>query len=202
MLYKLHADNPEPRVVSKVVDLLNKDGVIALPTSSSYALVCKYDSKEGIKRIRKIRSLDEKHDFTLICSNFKQVGKFVRLTTSQFRVVNKLPASKYTFILNPATDIKKYLLTKKKTIGIRIQGEPLARDLLNQFEYPLASTTCIIPPNTEAESDPEKINEKLGKFIDAILDIGWVNPERTTVIDWTQKDPLVIREGAGKIDFL
>jgi tRNA threonylcarbamoyl adenosine modification protein (Sua5/YciO/YrdC/YwlC family) len=199
MLYTLHKDNPEKRLIDMFSDILTRDGVIAIPTSSGYALACKFDSFKAMKQIRQIRQLTPAHDFTLICSDFKQAGKFISITSTQFRVLKSLDLSGFTFILNPSKDIKKYLLTPKKTIGIRLQSGTVLKSLLQVLDEPVLSVSCIIPPSEEVENDPEVIDSKIGKLIDGVLDIGPVHSDRTTVIDWTSITPVIVRKGIGDI---
>lgn len=196
--YEVHPDNPQPRSINQVVDLLNSGGLVAYPTDSGFALGCKLGNREGLERIRKIRELDDKHHFTLVCSEFAQLGQYVQMDNDVFRAVKASTPGAYTFILPATREIPKVMLhAKKKTVGVRIPDHRTTLALLEALGEPLMSSTLILPGETEPMSEGWIVNDELGQFVDAILDSGDVSTEPTTVVNFSDDDVTVDRHGAG-----
>lgn len=196
--FEVHPDNPQPRSIAQVVDILNSGGLVAYPTDSGFALGCKLGNKDGLDRIRRIRELDDKHHFTLVCSAFAQLGQFVQMDNDVFRAVKASTPGPYTFILEATREVPKQMLhAKKKTVGVRIPEHRTTLALLEALGEPLMSSTLILPGETEPMSEGWQVNEELGNALDAVLDSGDVNTEPTTVINFADGEVVVDRVGAG-----
>jgi len=196
--FDVHPRDPQPRVVAQAVALLREDGLIAYPTDSCYALGCALDSPTGPGRIRRIRALDERHHFTLVCSEFAQLGQFVHLDNAAFRSIKAATPGPYTFILTATKEVPRRLAqAKKRTVGVRIPDSPVVRALLRELGTPLVSSTLLLPGHDEPMRDGWSIKEELDHVVDAVLDAGDCGTEPTTVVDWSQGYPEVLRAGAG-----
>ena len=198
--FDVHPRDPQPRVIAQTVALLRDDALIAYPTDSCYALGFELDSPTGADRIRQIRKLDDKHDFTLVCSDFAQLGQFVHLGNAAFRSIKGATPGPYTFILTATREVPKRLAhPKKKTVGVRIPDHPVVRALLRELGKPLVSSTLLLPGAEEPMTDGWSIKEELDHLVDAVLDAGDCGTSPTTVVDWSQDFPEVVREGAGDV---
>ena len=197
----VHPENPQKRLLLQVVEILNKGGVIAYPTDSGYALGCDWDNKNGADRIREIRNLDEKHDFTLVCENLSHLSEYAKVGNAQYRYLKSHLPGAFTFILPASREVPRRLQTpKKKTIGLRITENIVANELLSYFDKPLISVSLIQPNETIPMTDGWTIQEELGHCLDAVLDGGFCGYEPTTVIDFTDDVPVLVRQGQGKFD--
>ena len=196
--FDVHPQNPQPRTVAQVVALLREDALIAYPTDSCYALGCRLDSPTGADRIRRIRHLDDKHHFTLVCSDFAQLGQFVQLDNAAFRTIKASTPGPYTFILPATKEVPRRLAhAKKRTVGVRIPDHPVVRALLRELGEPLVSSTLLLPDADEPMTEGWQIKEELDHVIDAVVDAGDCGTEPTTVVDWSEGYPEVVRAGAG-----
>ncbi len=196
--FDVHPVNPQPRSISQVVAMLRDDAVIAYPTDSSYALGCRLDNPDGADRIRRIRHLDERHHFTLVCADFAQLGQLVHLDNAPFRSVRAATPGPYTFILPATKDVPRRLAhPKKKTVGVRIPDHPVVKALLEELGEPMLSSTLLLPGADQPMTDGWQIKEELDHVIDAVLDAGDCGVEPSTVVDWSEGYPEVTRVGAG-----
>ena len=196
--YDIHPVDPQPRVISQVVDLLRNDGLVAYPTDSCYALGVQLGNRVGLDRIKKLRRLDDKHHFTLVCHDFAQLGQLVHLNNAAFRTVKAVTPGPYTFILPATSEVPKRLMhPKKRTVGVRIPDHPVPRALLEEFGEPLLSSTLLMPDTDEPMTDGWQIKEELDHWLDAVLDAGECGSEPTTVVDLSEGAPVVARVGAG-----
>jgi tRNA threonylcarbamoyl adenosine modification protein (Sua5/YciO/YrdC/YwlC family) len=196
--YDLHPQDPQPRSVGQLADLLRDGGVIAYPTDSCYALGSRIDNQDGAERIRRIRHLDDRHHFTLVCATFAQLGQLVQLDNAAFRAIHAATPGPYTFILPATKEVPRRLAHKKKrTVGVRIPEHPFVRALLKEMGEPLLSSTLLLPGHDEPLTDAWEIKEELDHVIDAVVDAGECGKEPTTVVDWSQGYPEVVRVGAG-----
>ena len=196
--YDIHPVDPQPRVISQVVDLLRNDGLVAYPTDSCYALGIQLGNRDGLDRIKKLRRLDDKHHFTLVCHDFAQLGQLVHLNNAAFRAVKAVTPGPYTFILPATSEVPKRLMhPKKRTVGVRIPDHPVPRALLEEFGEPLLSSTLLLPDTEEPMTDGWQIKEELDHWLDAVLDAGECGSEPTTVVDLSEGAPVVARVGAG-----
>ena len=196
--FDVNPDNPQPRALDQIVAILRAGGVIAYPTDSGYALGCVMGNRSGLDRIRELRDLDTKHNFTLVCSEFAQLGQYVQMSNDVFRAFKAATPGGYTFILKATKEVPRRLMNeKKKTIGIRVPTNNIAQALLTELGEPLMSSTLILPGQVLAEADPEEFRGQLEKVVDLIIDGGTQGAQPTTVIDFSDDEPKVVRFGAG-----
>lgn len=196
--FDVHPRNPQPRAIAQAVNLLRNDALVAYPTDSCYALGFQIDSPTGADRIRRIRALGNKHHFTLVCADFAQLGQFVHLTNAAFRSIKAATPGPYTFILAATKDVPRRLAhPRKKTVGVRIPDHPVVQALLRELGNPLVSSTLLLPGTEEPMTDGWAIKEELDHVVDAVLDAGNCGTTPTTVVDWSQGYPDVVRAGAG-----
>ena len=194
----VHPDNPQPRAVQQVVKLLRDDGLVAYPTDSCYALGVQLGNRDGIERIKRIRHLDDKHDFTLVCQDFAQLGQFVYVDNDVFRAIKAATPGSYTFILPATKEVPRRLMNpKKKTVGVRIPAHTVTQALVAELGEPIVSSTLLLPDHNEPLTQGWEIKEELDNVVDAVLDSGECGTVPTTVIDFSQGDPQIIRVGAG-----
>lgn len=196
--FDVHPVDPQPRAIAQAVAMLRDDALIAYPTDSCYALGFQLDSTTGADRIRRIRSLDDKHDFTLVCADFAQLGQFVQLDNAAFRSIKAATPGPYTFLLRATREVPKRLAhPKKRTVGVRIPDSPVALALVRELGKPLVSSTLLLPGQDDPMTDGWTIKEELDAVVDAVLDAGDCGTTPTTVVDWSEGVPEVLRVGAG-----
>ncbi|MGB2567271.1 L-threonylcarbamoyladenylate synthase [Micromonospora citrea] len=194
----VHPENPQPRTISRAVDLLRSDGLIAYPTDSCFALGCRMGNRDGIDRIRDIRQLDGRHHFTLVCRDFAQLGQLVQINNALFRSLKAATPGSYTFILPATKEVPRRLLhPKKKTVGVRIPDHPVAQALLTELGEPLVSSTLLLPDEAEPMTQGWEIKERLDHVLDAVIDSGECGTLPTTVVDFSQGEAEIVRRGAG-----
>ncbi|RZU13851.1 tRNA threonylcarbamoyl adenosine modification protein (Sua5/YciO/YrdC/YwlC family) [Kribbella rubisoli] len=195
--FDIHPENPQRRSIGQVVDLLREDGLIAYPTDSCYALGCQLGNRDGIDRIRTIRQLDDRHHFTLVCENFAQLGQFVHISNAVFRSIKAATPGSYTFILPATKEVPRRLLhPKKKTVGVRIPDHVVTQALVAELGEPLVSSTLLLPGQEEPMTQGWEIKEELDNQIDAVIE-GEAGTEPTTVVDFSEDVPELVRVGAG-----
>ena len=196
--FDVHPDNPQPRSIRQVVDIVRGDGLIAYPTDSCFALGCRMGNKDGLDRIREIRHLDDRHHFTLMCHDFAQLGQFVQINNASFRAIKSATPGPYTFILPATKEVPRRLLhPKKKTVGVRIPDHATTQALLSQLGEPLLSSTLLLPGHDEPLTQGWEIKEELDNAVDAVIDSGDCGVEPTTVVDLSGDEPEITRVGAG-----
>jgi tRNA threonylcarbamoyl adenosine modification protein (Sua5/YciO/YrdC/YwlC family) len=196
--FDVHPDNPQPRAIHQVVDIVRDGGLIAYPTDSCFALGCAIGNKDGMDRIREIRHLDDRHHFTLMCRDFAQLGQFVQINNALFRSLKAATPGPYTFILPATREVPRRLLhPRKKTVGVRIPDHVVAQALLTELGEPLLSTTLTLPGAEEPMTQGWEIKEELDHALDAVIDSGECGVEPTTVIDFSGAEPEILRKGAG-----
>lgn len=194
----VHPENPQTRTINQVVEQLRQDALIAYPTDSGYALGCQLGNREGRDRILKIRDLDERHHFTLMCKDFAQLGQFVHLDNSAFRAIKAATPGPYTFILPATGEVPKRLMhPKKRTVGVRITDHPVVCTILAELGEPLLTSTLILPGESEARTNGWDVKEELDLQVDIVIEAGETTGLATTVVDWSEGYPEVIRVGAG-----
>jgi len=196
--FDVHPQDPQPRSIGQVVALLRRDALIAYPTDACYALGCQVGNLTGAERIRRLRGLDERHHFTLVCADFAQLGQLVLLDNAAFRAIKSATPGPYTFILPATPEVPRRLAhPKKRTVGVRIPDHPVVQALLRELGEPLVSSTLLLPEAEEPMNDGWQIKEELDHEIDAVVDAGECGKELTTVVDWSQGYPEVVRVGLG-----
>jgi tRNA threonylcarbamoyl adenosine modification protein (Sua5/YciO/YrdC/YwlC family) len=194
----VHPDNPQPRVIAQVADAVRDDALIAYPTDSGYALGARLGNRDGRDRILAIRELDDKHHFTLMCSDFAQLGQFVQISNSAFRAIRSATPGPYTFILPATAEVPRRLLhPKKRTVGVRIPDHVVAHALLAELGEPMLTSSLILPGESEPRAMGWEIKEELDHVIDLVVEAGETLAEPTTVVDWSEGYPEVVRHGAG-----
>ncbi len=196
--FDIHPASPQRRVIIQVADIVRAGGVIAYPTDSCYALGCQLGNTGGITRIRAIRHLDDRHHLTLVCQDFAQLGQFVYVAKPVFRAIKAATPGAYTFILPATKEVPRRLQHPgKKTVGVRIPRHAVARALVAELGEPLVSTTLLLPGQDEPMTQGWEIDDQLGHVLDAVIDSGDCGTEPTTVIDFSQDKPEILRRGAG-----
>jgi tRNA threonylcarbamoyl adenosine modification protein (Sua5/YciO/YrdC/YwlC family) len=196
--FDVHPQDPQPRSIGQVVQMIREDALVAYPTDSCYALGSRLDNAEGTERIRRIRRLGDKHHFTLVCADFAQLGQLVQLDNAAFRAVKAATPGPYTFILPATREVPKRLAhPKKRTVGVRIPDHRVVQALLRELGEPLLSSTLLLPDAEEPMTDGWAIKEELDHVVDAVVDAGDCGLEPTTVVDWSEGYPDVVRVGAG-----
>jgi tRNA threonylcarbamoyl adenosine modification protein (Sua5/YciO/YrdC/YwlC family) len=197
--FDIHPANPQRRAIGQIADIVRAGGVIAYPTDSCYALGCQLGNTDGITRIRSIRGLDDRHHLTLVCQNFAQLGQFVQIDNAVFRAVKAATPGSYTFILPSTKEVPRRLQHPgKKTVGVRIPRHGVAQALLAELGEPLVSSTLVLPGQDEPMTQGWQITDQLGHAVDAVVDCGDdCGTEPTTVIDYSQDKPEILRRGAG-----
>jgi tRNA threonylcarbamoyl adenosine modification protein (Sua5/YciO/YrdC/YwlC family) len=196
--FDIHPANPQRRAIAQVADILRAGGVIAYPTDSCYALGCQFGNKEGMTRIRAIRQLDDRHHLTLVCQDFAQLGHFVYVANPVYRAIKAATPGSYTFVLPATKEVPRRLQHPgKKTVGVRIPRHGVTQALLAELGEPLVSSTLLLPGEDEPMTRGRQIAEYLDHAVDAVIDSGDCGTEPTTVIDFSQQPPEILRRGAG-----
>ncbi|MDT0268816.1 L-threonylcarbamoyladenylate synthase [Streptomyces sp. DSM 44915] len=197
----VHPENPQPRAIAEAVRLLRDGGLIVYPTDSCYALGCLPGNSEGLERIRTIRQLDSRHHFTLVCRDLAQLGQFVRLENAVFRAVRAATPGGYTFILPASKEAPRRVLhPKRRTVGVRVPEHPVVQALLAALDEPLLSSTLLLPDQDEPLTQGWEIKERLDHVVEAVLDSGDCGTVPTTVVDFSEGEPEIVRRGAGDPD--
>ena len=201
--FLIHPVNPQLRLIHRSIEIVRDGGVIVYPTDSSYALGCQLGDKRALDRIRRIRQLGDKHNFTLVCRDLAQISNFAKTGNDAYRLIKSLTPGPFTFILKATREVPRRLQhPKRKTIGIRIPDHPVAQLILQELNEPLFSTTLILPGEDASLSDPYDIRSRMEHDVDLIIDAGVVNYDPTTVILMTEKPPQIIRQGKGVVSAL
>jgi len=196
--FDVHPQDPQPRVLGQIVELLKSGGLIGYPTDSCYALGAQLGNKEALDRIRLIRRLDDKHHFTLVCKDFAQLGQFVRIDNKVFRSIKAATPGAYTFILPATKEVPRRMLhPKKKTVGVRIPSHRVVHALLEELGEPLLSSTLLLPGEEEPPTEGWEIKERLEHQVDGVVDAGECGPVPSTVVDFSNGYAEVERRGAG-----
>ena len=199
--YQIHPVNPQQRLIRHAVEIIRDDGLIVYPTDSSYALGCHVGDKRGMERIRRIRALDNRHNFTLVCRDLAEIATYARVDNSAYRLLKSLTPGPYTLVLRATHEVPRRLQNpKRKTIGIRVPDHPIARALLEELGEPLMSSTLILPGKVVPETDAHEIRERLEHDVDLVIDGDHCGFDPTTVIDMTEAVPRVLREGCGSVE--
>jgi tRNA threonylcarbamoyl adenosine modification protein (Sua5/YciO/YrdC/YwlC family) len=201
LFLQIHPDNPQPRLIQQAVEIVHNGGVIVYPTDSGYALGCHIGDKQAMERIRRIRQVDDKHNFTLVCRDLSEIALYARVDNAAYRLLKNLTPGPYTFILQATKEVPRRLQNpKRKTIGLRVPDNRIAMALLEALGEPLMSSTLILPGETMPMTDPYDIRDTLEHSLDLIIDGGYCGIEPTTVVDLVNGVPEVVRQGQGPVD--
>ncbi len=196
--FQIHPEDPQPRLIQRVGDIVRQGRVIIYPTDSSYALGCGIGEKGALDRIRAIRRVDNKHNFTLVCRDLSEITTYAKIDNRDYRLLKSLTPGAYTFIHKATKQVPRRLQhPKRKTIGIRVPDHPIAQALLAELGEPMMSTTLILPDDDMPLTDPYEIHDILDYAVDMIIDGGYCGFEPTTVVDMTGDTPEVARRGQG-----
>ena len=196
--FTLHPTHPEPRLIKRAAEIVRGGGVIAYPTDSCYALGCHLGDKTAMERIRKIRDVDERHHFTLVCRDLSEIGTFAKVNNAQYRLLKAHTPGSYTFILQATRELPRRIAhPKRATIGVRVPEHVAALALLGELNEPLLSSTLMLPNEVEPLNDADEIRTKLNHQVDLILDGGACGVVPTTVIDLSTDEPILVRQGKG-----
>jgi tRNA threonylcarbamoyl adenosine modification protein (Sua5/YciO/YrdC/YwlC family) len=196
--FQIHPDNPQPRLIKQAVEILRQGGLIIYPTDSSYALGCQIGDKGAMERIRRIRRLDDKHDFTLVCRDLTEISHYAKIDNRDYRLLKNLTPGPYTFIHKATKQVPRRLQhAKRKTIGIRVPDNAIVSALLAELGEPIMSSTLILPGDDLPHTDPYEMRQILDHEVDLIIDGGYCGFEPTTVVVMTEDVPEVVRVGKG-----
>ncbi len=198
--FQIHPVNPQARLIQQAVAIVRGGGVIAYPTDSAYALGCQLGDKAALERIRRIRKLDDNHNFTLVCRDLSELGTYARVDNSAYRLIRNHTPGPYTFILKATDEVPRRLLhPKRRTIGLRVPENNIALALLEALGEPLMSVTLLLPGEELPMTDPEMIRERLEREVDLVIDGGACDTELTSVIDLADDRPVILRVGRGDV---
>jgi tRNA threonylcarbamoyl adenosine modification protein (Sua5/YciO/YrdC/YwlC family) len=198
--FVIHPTHPQARLIARAAEIVRAGGVIAYPTDSCYALGCHVGDKWAMERLRRIRGVDERHHFTLMCRDLSEIGTYARVDNAQYRLLRTLTPGSYTFILEGTKDLPRRILNpRRKTIGLRVPDHPVALALLAELGEPLLSTTLILPGDDAPLEDASEIRTRLERDVELVLDGGPCGTAPTTVVDLTGAVPEVLRAGKGPV---
>ncbi|MEY3778311.1 MAG: threonylcarbamoyl-AMP synthase [Betaproteobacteria bacterium] len=201
--FSVHPENPQQRLLKQAVTLLNQGGVLAVPTDSSYALVCHMDDKAAADHLRKVRGVDDKHHLTILCRDLSELANYAKVDNAQFRMLKQATPGAFTFILEATKEVPRRMShPQRKTIGLRVPGHAVLQELLTLHGAPLLATTLIPPDESDPLNDPEEIRDRYEKIIAGVIDAGACNREPTTVVDCSGDGIEVVRQGLGDIALL
>jgi tRNA threonylcarbamoyl adenosine modification protein (Sua5/YciO/YrdC/YwlC family) len=196
--FEVHPDNPQLRLLKQAAQILHGGGIAAIPTDSSYALVCHLDDKAAVEKLRRIRGVDDKHHLTLLCRDLSELANYARVDNRQYRLMKLGTPGPYTFILEATKEVPRRVShPSRRTIGLRVPDHRVAQELLAAVGQPLLGTTLIAPGENEPMNDPHEIRDRLQHQVQAVVDAGACPMAPTTVIDLTDDEPVLMRRGRG-----
>jgi tRNA threonylcarbamoyl adenosine modification protein (Sua5/YciO/YrdC/YwlC family) len=199
--FQIHQENPQKRLIQQAAEIIRQGGVVVYPTDCAYALGCHLGDKSAMERIQRIRKLDDKHNFTLVCQDLSEISTYAKMDNQCYRLIKAHTPGAYTFILNATSEVPRRLMhPKRRTIGIRIPNNPIALELMGALGEPIMSTSLIMPGDDEPLADPYDIRDLLQHSVDLVIDGGYCGIEATTVINLVEGVPEVVRYGAGSAD--
>lgn len=201
--FQIHPTHPQARLVKRAVEIIREGGVIVYPTDTAYALGCQIANKAAQERIERIRQLDKRHPFTLLCRDLSECSNYAKFGNQAFRILKLHLPGPYTFIMKAKKEVPKRLqCAKRKSIGLRVPDHAIAQAILDELGEPLLTTTLLLPNQETTEVDPYEIRDLLEHQVDLIIDGGYGQLTETTIVDFTEDEPVVMREGLGKTDLL
>jgi tRNA threonylcarbamoyl adenosine modification protein (Sua5/YciO/YrdC/YwlC family) len=198
--FEVHPENPQARLLKQAAQILHQGGIAAVPTDSSYALVCRLDDKAAAQELRRLRQVDDKHHLTLLCRDLSELASYARVDNQQYRLLKLGTPGPFTFILEATKEVPRRLShPSRRTIGLRVPDHKVTQGLLAILGQPLLATTLIAPGDTEPLNDPQQIRERFQKTLQAVVDAGACPRQPTTVIDLSGDSPVVLRSGRGDV---
>jgi tRNA threonylcarbamoyl adenosine modification protein (Sua5/YciO/YrdC/YwlC family) len=203
MILNIHPDNPNPKRIQEVAEILRNGGLIIYPTDTVYSIGCDLMNQKAIARVAAIKGLKpEKANFSIICYDLSHISEYARVNTPEYKLLKKSLPGAFTFILNATGNVPKIFKSKKKTIGIRVPNNSIAREIVNEFGNPIIATSVRDDDEIlKYTTDPELIHEKYGKLVDAVIDGGMGNNEASTIVNLTDGVPEIIRQGLGELEY-
>jgi tRNA threonylcarbamoyl adenosine modification protein (Sua5/YciO/YrdC/YwlC family) len=197
-LFQIHPENPQQRLIKQAVEIIRQGGLVVYPTDCAYAIGCHLGDKNAVDRIKRIRKLDDKHNFTLVCRDLSEIGTYAKVNNTQYRILKNYTPGAYTFILRATSEVPRRLLhAKRKTIGIRVPDCAITLELMRELGEPIMSTSLILPEEEFPLTDPYEIRDVLQHQVDLVIDGGYCGMEASSVINLLEDVPEIIREGAG-----
>ena len=198
--FSLHPEQPQARLIRQAAEIIRAGGVVALPTDSAYALACQVGDAALLDRVRRIRGVDDRHHFTLLCRDLSEIGTYARVDNSQYRLLKATTPGPYTFILEGTKELPRRVLhPKRKTVGLRIPRHAVVSALLAELGAPVLTSTLLLPGDEQPLTDIDEIQDRLGKQVDLIIEAGSCGPGATTVVDLTSGAPVLLRAGLGDL---
>ncbi len=194
-------ENPQSRYIQQAIDVLNDGGLVIYPTDTVYGLGCDLFNKKAIERIYQIKGVKKKSRLSFICPDLKNIAKYAHVSTPAYKIMRHLLPGPFTFILEATREVPKILLEKRRTVGIRVPDNVICHTLLEEFGHPIISTSATLPGH-EYMNDPDEIAEVFEHQVDLFIDSDFGGTEPSTIIDFTQDDPVILREGKGYSDSL
>lgn len=196
--FQIHPENPQLRLIKQAAQIIHSGGIVAIPTDSCYALVCHLDDKDAVMRLRRIRAVDEKHHLTLLCRDLSEIALYAKVDNRQYRLLKAATPGPFTVILEATKEVPRRLShPSRKTIGLRVPENPIVHALLEELGQPLLGTTLILPGDGDPLTDADQIRDRLERQIELVIDGGACSFDPTTVIDLTDDEPVLIRQGRG-----
>lgn len=200
MILKINSKNPQLRLIRKVIDCLSDGGLIAYPTDTIYGIGCDLFNKKAIARIYDIKGKDRQKPLSFICADLKEISRYAKVTNYAYKTMRKLLPGPYTFILEATNLVPKIMLTKRKTVGIRVPDNPISLSIIRELGHPIISTS-VTKPDEKLYNDPEEIHETLKGKLEIVIDGDRIVPEHSTIVDLSEEIPKIVRKGKGDVDY-
>ena len=196
----IHPENPQARLITQAVERIRAGDVVVYPTDAAYAIGCQIGNKSALERIAQIRGLGPKHQYAIMCCDLSDIATYAKVDNAMYRLLKANTPAITTFILPATSEVPKRLMhPKKKTIGLRIPGNPVAQALLQELGEPLLTSTLILPDQKDPLDDPYDIENQLGKRIDVFIDSGFGTLSTTSIVDLSGENPVIVRRGVGDV---
>ena len=197
----IHPTHPQPRLVRQAAEVVRDGGLIAYPTDSCYALGCRIDDAKALERLRRVRGLGERHHLTLMCRDLAEISKYAIVDDTHFKLLKSVIPGSYTFILRARREVPKRVLhERRRTLGVRVPGHPVAHRLLDELDQPILSATLLLPGDAAPLHDAPEIRLRLERLLDLVIDAGDCGVEPSTVLDLTAEQPVLVRAGKGSLE--
>jgi tRNA threonylcarbamoyl adenosine modification protein (Sua5/YciO/YrdC/YwlC family) len=198
--FQIHPENPQQRLIKQAAEILAKGGLVVIPTDCAYALACQLEDKQALERVKQLRQLSDKHNFTLMCRDLTEISTYGKVDNTAYRLLKTHTPGAFTFILNGTKEVPRRLMhPKRKTIGIRVPDSAIVQALVEELGEPLMTTSLIMPNEDKPMSDPYEIRQTLEHALDLVIDGGYCGFEATTVVNMTDEEFEITRQGAGII---
>ncbi len=200
MIIPINAENPQPRLISRVVDVLREGGVIAYPTDTTYGIGCSILNKRGIERIYLLKRREKKKPFSFICADLSEVARYARVSNFAFKILKRHLPGPYTFVMEATSIVPDLLLTRQKTVGIRIPDNAISSAIVRELGHPII-TTSSNRSGDEPIGDPYSVESELGGDLDLIIDGGTLSADVSSIVSLIGDVPTVLRKGVGDVSW-